>query len=192
MFETLEHIDKTILLAINGFNSSLLDIIFWHISAGWIFLPLWVFISLYIYRAKPAKYLVTAIICISMLVLFSDQSSNLVKNNYQRYRPTHNLLIKKQIHTVDNYIGGTYGFFSGHAANTFGVATFLVMCLHWAPGKKRYLLFLWPLIVGYSRIYLGVHYPSDIFFGAMNGMVWGFLFYVLFKILIKKWNVETQ
>lgn len=191
MFETLEHIDQTILLAINGCNSPLLDVVFWQISAGLVFIPIWIYLIVFIYKAKAAKFLISAIICILMLVLFTDQSSNLVKNNYKRYRPTHNLTLKDKMHTVDNYRGGTFGFFSGHAANTFGVATFLVLCLNWA-SKKKYLLFLWPLIVGYSRIYLGVHYPSDIFFGAMNGVLWAFLFYFLFKILIKEPDVETQ
>ena len=191
MLETLENIDRSLLLAINGCNSPLLDIVFWQISAGWVFFPLWIFLAVYIYKVRKIKFLLTGVVCVAFVILFSDQSSNLMKKTYKRYRPTHNLEIKEKIHVVNNYYGGQFGFFSGHAANNFGAAIFLFLCLNWVKSKYRYALFLWPLLVGYSRAYLGVHYPSDILIGALDGMLWGFVFYKVFDYLIKKWNVET-
>lgn len=192
MFECLEHIDRLFFLAINGFNSPVFDIIFWNISKGIIFYPLFLIIAWVIYKAKGMKYLASMFVCLGFLILISDQTCNLVKNSVKRFRPSHNVEIQEQVHTVNEYKGGTFGFFSAHAANTFGVTSFLLLCLKWIQTKKKYFLLLWPLLVGYSRIYLGVHYPADILFGALNGIFWSFLIYALFKLLIKKLNAEVH
>jgi len=190
MFEALEHIDRTVLLAINGLNSPLFDIVFSLVSDGLIFLPLWIFIAWYIFKQKGIKYLATAIVCMGFLILFADQTANVFKNSTKRYRPTHNLEIRAKMHVVDDYRGGIYGFFSGHASNVTGVALFLFFMLTSLKNQNRFLIFLWPVIVGYSRIYLGVHYPSDILFGGVNGVVWGIVFYLIFSFLIKKLDVQ--
>lgn len=98
MFETLEHIDRTILLAINGANHPVLDTIFWQASAGWIFIPLWLFILWYFYKQKGIKFVGTAVLCVAFIILFCDRSTELVKHSVERYRPTHNLEIMDKIH----------------------------------------------------------------------------------------------
>lgn len=190
MFETLEHIDRTILLAINGANHPVLDSIFWQASAGWIFIPLWLFILWYFYKQKGIKFVGTAVLCVAFIILFCDRSTELVKHSVERYRPTHNLEIMDQIHIVNHYRGGQYGFFSGHSSNNTGVALFLFLLLSQLKIRYRYFIFLVPLTIEYSRMYLGVHYPSDIFFGTLDGILWGLVFYKVFKYLIRRWNVE--
>lgn len=188
MFDTLKHIDREIFLAINGLHTPLADSFFWLVSEGWIFLPLWLFLSVYIFKIKKLRFLLTGALSIAFVILFSDQSSTLVKKTIQRYRPTHNVEISNQVHVVNDYRGGKFGFFSGHAANTFGVASFLLFMLAWVRPRYRYLIYLWPIVVGYSRIYLGVHYPSDILFGFLDGLLWGYLGYKFFKYLFRKQN----
>lgn len=186
MFELFKNIDRQLILKINGWHSPLADDFFWLVSEGWIFLPLWIFIAAYIYKLKQLKFLLKAVLCIVLVVVFTDQSSNQVKKAVQRYRPTHNIEIGEQVHVVNDYKGGKFGFFSSHAANTFGVATFMVLMLAWVRPRYRYLIYIWPVLVGYSRIYLGVHYPSDIFFGFLDGLLWGYLGYQLFRYLYKR------
>ena len=87
------------------------------------------------------------------------------------------------IDTVNEYRGGRYGFISSHAANTFAVAIFLSLII-----KNRmlgFVLFIWAVLNAYSRIYLGVHYPGDILFGTLVGIVVGFLIYLLYNHIHK-------
>ena len=88
------------------------------------------------------------------------------------------------VDVVDGYRGGRYGFISSHAANTFGVCMFLSLLL-----RNRWMTFslvLWAALCSYSRIYLGVHYPGDIFFGTLWGLVSGALCYLLYAYLQRK------
>ncbi|MGZ3885513.1 MAG: phosphatase PAP2 family protein [Bacteroidia bacterium] len=189
MVEWLKHIDEVVFFIINELHTPLLDQLMWLVSGGLIFLPLFILIGWQIYKLKKYRYFLTVLLSIIFIIVFCDQSSTLVKRAVQRYRPTHNLVIKERVHVVNDYRGGQFGFFSGHAANTFGVATFLFFVLSW--WKRRYLLFLWPLIVIYSRIYLGVHYPSDVLFGMMDGIIIGSIMYRLFKFAVVKFNYEA-
>jgi undecaprenyl-diphosphatase len=191
MFEALEKIDRTILLAINNACHPALDEFFWQVSAGWIFVPVWILIMWYIYKQKGIRYIGITLLCIGFVILFCDQSTNLVKNSVKRYRPTHNLEICGKIHVVNDYRGGQYGFFSGHSSNTTGVAVFIFLLLGQLKVKYRWLIFLWPAVTEYSRMYLGVHYPSDIFFGTLDGILWGIIFFKVFDYLKKRKNVEV-
>ncbi|MDO9596071.1 MAG: phosphatase PAP2 family protein, partial [Lutibacter sp.] len=90
------------------------------------------------------------------------------------------------IRLVGNRCGGLYGYFSAHAANTMALAVFFGLLLR---NKLSYLfpiLVIWAILVSYSRIYLGVHFPLDILTGMLIGLIYGTLFYALFKAFLKK------
>jgi len=93
-----------------------------------------------------------------------------------------------QIDIVNGYRGGIYGFTSSHAANTFGVAVFLSLVIRsWSLST---ILFIWAVLNAYSRIYLGVHYPGDIFFGTLTGVIVGIIIYLLYSYLQKKLLIQ--
>jgi undecaprenyl-diphosphatase len=166
--EYLESIDRQLLLLINGLNSPFFDYVFHHISQTITGMPLYLFIIYYFFKKfpKPRAFQYTVVLVLS--VALADLTSvHLFKDVFERYRPSHNLDIADKLHFVNDYRGGKYGFVSSHAANLFALATFLMLVF-----KRNALtifVFIWACLGSYSRMYLGVHYPSDIIGGALLG-----------------------
>jgi undecaprenyl-diphosphatase len=119
----------------------------------------------------------------AVLILICDQTTNVFKEHFQRLRPCNNDEIKSIIRIVK--ASDTFSFFSGHAANSMASTVFSFMILK-KYYRHVYLLFLFPLIFAYSRIYLGLHFPSDILIGYLVGAIFGYGFYkIYFKYTYK-------
>jgi undecaprenyl-diphosphatase len=83
----------------------------------------------------------------------------------------------------------SFSFFSGHASNSMATTTFFFLIFR-KYYKFAFLLFLFPLIFAYSRIYLGLHFPSDIVTGYLFGIFTGALFYRIYSYFQQKYFVE--
>jgi len=118
------------------------------------------------------KYL---IILFSGLFISDQTASHLIKNAVLRLRPSHEPALVGLVHLSKAGAGGMYGFVSSHAANAFGLATFLYCTLDRSFNILKYWLFIWAILVSYSRIYNGVHYPGDIIVAACIGILIGFI-----------------
>ena len=169
MIEIITKWDEAAFLWLNSFHSEALDPIVLQLTQTITWIPLYLLVLYQIYRTDPKN---TAWILggVMLTILLADQvSSGLMKPYFERLRPCHDPRWEGMLHLYGR-CGGLYGFVSSHAANTFGLATFLTLKL----GKKQKAiawLFLYALIVSYTRIYLGVHYPLDLFFGAVVGVL---------------------
>lgn len=192
MIETLKHFDQEIILFINHLHSGWLDPIMWSISKIVIFTPLFIVWLFYTFRLLAWKKFILFIVATLLLITLTDQTSTRTKYAVERYRPTHNLEIGTQIHTINNYRGGTYGFYSGHAANTFGIAFFLFLLFRKRRTWIKYSFFPFAILASYSRMYLGVHYPSDILVGMLSGIFYGWLIYRLFLFVGKTYFDEVR
>lgn len=175
MIDLIKDIDKSIFIFLNGINSPFFDWIMFRISDGWTWIPVF---ALLLY-ATIKKYKIKTLwifIFIAALITLTDQASvQLFKNIFLRYRPCHNIELQGIVHTVYGKCGGKYGFVSSHASNYFGLASFFIIILNIKRNIFNYLIIFWAIIIGYSRIYLGVHYPADVFCGAILGTAIGLL-----------------
>ena len=180
MLEQLLHIDTEILLAINGWHAPWADTLMWIISAKATWIPLYVLlIGMLVWRyRKPAKtdvkWLQKVPACVVMIVMIAMAvgaadfiASGILKDLVARPRPTRVPELEGVLHLVNGYRSGRYGFVSSHAANTMACA--LLFSLIWRNKIATCGLMLWVAANCYSRMYLGVHYPTDIMGGLVVG-----------------------
>lgn len=186
MLDFLNQIDTELFLLINSWHSHFFDVLMVYVSSKLFWLPFYLFLLYLVIKKYKWKSLVI-ILFVAILITLTDQSSvHLFKNIFQRLRPCHNPDISAIVHTVE-YCGGKYGFVSSHATNYFGFIVFISGLLknkyRWLP----WLLVLWGLLIIYSRIYLGVHYPGDVIGGTIIGAVIGFIMLWLYRLVDAKW-----
>ena len=173
----LERFDQQLFLFINSSNSPFFDHLMYAISGKLIWVPLYLAILIYLGIKYKRKFLIILIFIILAATL-ADQSSVIVKNIFHRLRPCHEPSIIGIVHLVNGECGGVYGFVSSHATNCFDVALLSLLFI-----KKRWYtisIIFWAGIIGYSRIYLGVHYPGDVICGSFLGAFIGWSMYNLY------------
>lgn len=172
LINTLEQIDTHLLLFLNGFHNAYWDYFMMMFSSRFVWAPFYVSFVYVMFRNYPPKDVAKCLIAIVAIILLSDQTaSTLLKPMVERMRPSNmDNPIAPMVHVVSNYRGGRYGFPSSHAANAWGMAFFATYLVR--NRKLSTFLMLWAAMMAYSRIYMGVHYPGDLFVGLLIG--WGF------------------
>ncbi|HSD13447.1 MAG TPA: phosphatase PAP2 family protein [Flavobacterium sp.] len=186
--EKIIQLDKQLFVFLNGLGSEQFDGFWLLITKQFHWAPVFLFVFYLLYKKVGWKHLMLILVSIAVLVTFSDQFTNLVKNNVQRLRPCNDLEIKNIIRIVK--ASDTFSYFSGHAANSMASTVFVFLILR-KYYKYAFLLFLFPLIFAYSRIYLGLHFPSDILSGYFSGVLFGYGFSKLYLIFRKKYFPES-
>lgn len=180
----MDSVNTELFLLLNFDGGTLLDNFFWIVSGKLTWIPLYIVILYLIYRKAGVKGMLLSLLFIGIGIGISDQVCNFFKNNMQTLRPTHNPVLENLVHTVNGYMGGLYGTVSAHAATTFSVAVFssYVIKCKWV----TVALVFWSLLVCYSRIYLGVHYPEDLIYGLVLGFLVGASMYKLYSMFFNK------
>jgi undecaprenyl-diphosphatase len=188
VIEFLKNIDQSLFFAVNGFHHPALDFVMYWISSKIIWLPFYVFLLWLIIRAKGIQTLYFVLPTIALLITATDTvSTQLFKEVFQRLRPCHNQELKYLVHLVGN-CGGLHGFVSSHAANSFGLAVFVGLFLKKFNQKILFLLLFWAMLISYSRVHLGVHYPADVLVGGLLGSFLGYTFYWLNNLIESRFS----
>lgn len=166
-------LDQQLLLALNFPGGAFLDSFFWAFSGKLIWVPLYLFIAYLLIRRYGLKRALLALVCIGLMVVLVDHVANFFKTYTPKLRPARDPAISPFVHTVNGYRGGKFGTVSAHAAISSTIAIASLSLIR----NKIYTIciLLWATLVSYSRIYLGVHYPLDIFFGLLAGCTFAVL-----------------
>jgi|TARA_X000000950_G_scaffold50245_1_gene59147 undecaprenyl-diphosphatase len=184
MLDRIKQIDTELLIFLNNLGNKSWDPLWVSITDKFTFLPLFILIIFFLFKKNGTKGLLVILLFISVLILFTDQFTNVVKDFTQRLRPCRSDELQGLLRDIDIRCG-KYGFFSAHAANSISVTIFIINSVD--ESVKKFLkpvLILWVMIFSYSRIYLGVHYPLDTIFGLSFGIFSGFLFKYLYNYFI--------
>jgi len=180
----LERLDQQLFLFLNSINSPFWDKVMHAVSGKLIWAPLYLAIIIYLGLKYKRKFLIILLLIIVAVTLADQFSVQIFKNLVQRLRPCHEPSLEGLVHLVNGECGGEFGFVSSHATNSFNVALISLLFI----SKKWYTIsiILWAIIVGYSRIYLGVHYPGDVICGSLLGALIGWSIYKLYVLIDNK------
>lgn len=183
MIDFLNSIDTQIFLFFNGLHCEYFDRFMPIVTAKWTWVPMYASIIYILYRGFMLKQATVLLLCVVLSIALADQvCATFIRPFCERLRPA-NLEnpLSAFVHVVNGYRGGRYGFPSCHAANSFALATIMSLIIRYR--RFTFFIFFWALLNSYSRLYLGVHYPGDLFVGAVIGTGCGALCYVIARRL---------
>jgi len=191
LIEKLIELDQQLFLFLNGINSPVWDSIFYCISGKLIWVPLYVFLAYKLWQLYGTKVFIYVALLLGLMITISDfVASGIVKPFFERLRPCYEPAMEGFVHNPYG-CGGRYGFVSSHASNSFAVAGFLWLAFRKLNTKYGYL-FIWALVVAYSRVYLGVHYPADILVGGIIGLLSALFVYWLLQLILRKLVINKK
>jgi len=184
MLEELVQLDVELFVYLNNLGTEAWDAFWLFYTTKFYWAPFYALLLFLMYKRLSLRLFLMTILVIVLMVTFTDQITNLFKKVLvMRLRPCYNPEIEDIIRLVKRSCGGKYGYFSGHSSNSMAVAVFVSLMLRSKYKYLPYLMVVWAIAMGYSRIYVGVHYPLDVLSGMLFGAFSGFLFYKLFKYI---------
>lgn len=168
--------DKELMVVLNGLGTERWDQ-FWLIATNQLsWIPLYLIFFYLIFRSFGWKKGLALVLLTALMITFSDQFTVFLKDSFERLRPNRDPTINQIIRILKN--NSSFSFVSGHATTSMAVSLLMHLSL-----RKYYpytgLFFIWPLMFAYSRIYIGVHFPLDVFCGALLGLLIGYVFYLM-------------
>jgi len=181
--DNIIQLDKELLIYLNSLGSETFDGFWMLVTNQFNWIPLFLLMFFLIFRAYGWKKGLLLVLIAALLVTFSDQFVNLIKDYFARLRPNNDPSINSIIRILKT--PRSFSFVSGHSTTSFAATIFIIATLknHY---KYSVLFLIWPILFAYSRVYLGVHFPMDIFVGMLLGFLEGYLFYKIGMIFLKK------
>lgn len=182
MLEQLHQYDQSLLIYLNQLSGSFLDTFWVFVTQIYTWIPLFALLLFLVFKNHSGKQAVKITTVVVTTLVFVLLLTELTKEWVQRIRPNNNDEINNLIKVLQN--PDNFSFFSGHASSSFAITTILFMVLR-KQVKYIQLLFIWPLLFSSSRIFVGVHYPSDILVGVLVGIFFGFVFHRFLRYITR-------
>lgn len=189
MIEEILNLDSELFLFLNSLGSSNFDSFWIYLSYKESNILFYLSLLIFFFYSKSQKIKLSevfySLLFIAIMITITDQTSNLFKDSFQRLRPCYNDSLQDYVRLVKETCGGKYGFFSAHASNSFSLAVFFGLIYR---NKYKFIIYItlfYASLISYSRVYLGVHFPLDIFFGSIYGIIIGLVVFKIYKNKIK-------
>ncbi|MGJ8594066.1 MAG: phosphatase PAP2 family protein [Aquaticitalea sp.] len=177
MIDQILQYDTELFIFLNSLGVKTWDPFWLAYTSKWNWIPFYALLLYLIFRYIGLKPMLITMVIVALMILATDQTTNLFKHGLHRLRPCHLAEIIERMRLVREGCGGQYGFFSGHASNTMAAAIFIGLMLKKKFKYLIYILIFWAMLMAYSRVYIGVHYPLDIVIGMSFGAIMGYVFY---------------
>lgn len=157
----------------HDWTNPFLDRVLPYVREAIVWVPLYVFLFVFgtVNYGKRAYFWILAAIATAVITNFI--SSDLIKPNFYRDRPCRDTFLDPVANLLINRCPISSSFTSSHAVNHFGLAMFLYQTMRFTV-KRAWLFFIWALLIIYAQVYVGVHYPVDVIFGALIGCTIGY------------------
>ncbi|MRT17128.1 phosphatase PAP2 family protein [Vitellibacter sp. q18] len=191
MLDELLKYDTELFLFLNNLGNTSWDGFWRFVTEKWSSIPLYAFLLYLVFKHYGWKGTLVIIVCVALMITATDQIASLFKYGIKRPRPCK----VEELQPLMRYVAdgcGRFGYFSAHAASSMAAAVFLGLSLQKWYKYLPFLLLLWAVITGYSRIYLGVHYPLDVITGMAFGGLTGWLFYLLQRWGQKRFKTQKS
>jgi len=186
--ELLHNIDFYLFNLINhDFGNAFFDVIMPTIRNKKTWFPLYILLFIYLAYKYKFKAWIIVVLAIASIGLADGISSHFLKPFVERLRPCNVPELINAVVLRINHCSGGFSFPSSHAANHFALATFLGLALKQESKGFLSIGLIWAGIISFAQVYVGVHFPIDVFFGGLLGLVIGIFLYKLpFKWLVAK------
>ena len=192
MIEEILNLDSELFLFLNSLGSSNFDSFWIYLSYKESNILFYLSLLIFYFYSKSQKIKLSevfySLLFIAIMITITDQTSNLFKDSFQRLRPCYNDSLQDYVRLVKETCGGKYGFFSAHASNSFSLAVFFGLIYR---NKYKFIIYItlfYASLISYSRVYLGVHFPLDIFFGSIYGIIIGLFVFKIYKNKLNFFN----
>ncbi len=179
--QKLQEWDQALFTVINsGTANPVFDVFMPFLRIAYVWAPLYLFIFVFViqnYKIKGLWWVVFFLVTVAMADMVG---TNVFKYNIERTRPCNNPELLPHLRLLVICPSG-WGFTSNHAANHFGMATFIFLTFRHIFKKWTLIAFLWAGAICYAQVYVGVHYPGDVAAGAALGISFALLTSYLFN-----------
>ena len=189
MLEELIQYDKELFLVLNNLGTTTWDDFWMILTHKFTAIPLYVFLFFLSYKQLGLKKTGLMVLAVALLITCTNGLADFFKYGVQRLRPCHDADLEGLVRLVKKSCGGKYSYFSAHASNTMGVAVFFALVLKSKYNSLSFLLLVWAMLVAYSRVYIGVHFPLDIVTGMIIGATFAWIFTKLFIFTAHKFRL---